>query len=346
MGPDLKTLGVAIGRASSYRMLAGTGGIGSGLAFDLEGGHTLGREESRAARLRPSRDFCKLHIISHYVAVLLGPGFTVLPVGAVGADGPGREARALMAEAGMDVSFVAELPGAPSLFSVCFQYPDGAGGNLTTSESASALVTPAMIAAARPRCEAFRNAGIALAAPEVPLSARLALLDIAGDLGFLRVAAVVSGEAREALGVELFRKTDLLSLNQHEARALVGAPAELPVTDLLPAVARLLTAEHPGIDIVVTAGPAGAHGFSAGRWRHVAAVPATVASTAGAGDAFLAGLIVGRVAGLPFDDSLRLAALLASAKLTSPDTIHLTLDAAGLRRHARAAGVPFPVPGP
>lgn len=343
MGSDLKALGVAIGRASPYRMLIGTGGIGSGLVFDLEGGHTLGREESRAARLRPSRDFCKLHIISHYVAVLLGPGFTVVPVGAVGADGPGRAATALMAEAGMDVSLVAERPEAPSLFSVCFLYPDGAGGNLTTSESASALVTPALVAAARPRCLPFRDAGLALAAPEVPLSTRLALLDLGGELGFFRVAAVVSGEAREALGIELFRKTDLVSLNQHEARALVGAPADLPVADLLPAVDRLLTAEQPGIEIAVTAGPGGAHGFCGGRWRHVAAVPAAVASTAGAGDAFLAGLIVGRVAGLPFDGALQLASLLASAKVTSPDTIHLTLDADGLRRHARAAGVPFPL---
>ncbi len=334
-----------MGPALKHRLLVGTGGIGSGMVFDLEGHHTLGREESRAARLRPARDFCKLHIISHYVTILLGPGFTVLPVGAIGDDDPGRAAKALMANTGMDVTHVVELAEAPTLFSVCFLYPDGAGGNLTTSESASARVTPAMIAAARARCEPFRGAGIALAAPEVPLSARLALLDLATELGYVRVASVVSGEARDALSAELFRKTDLVSINQHEARALVGAPADLPVPDLLPAVSHLLTGEQPGIRISVTTGAQGAHGFADGRWQPVPAVPApAVANTAGAGDAFLSGLIVGEALALPFPESLRFAALLASLKVASPDTIHLGLDAGSVRTRARAAGLHVPLP--
>ncbi len=36
---------------SPYRLLVGVGGIGTGVFFALDGGRTLGRNESRLARL-------------------------------------------------------------------------------------------------------------------------------------------------------------------------------------------------------------------------------------------------------------------------------------------------------
>ena len=57
------------------RRLIGIGGIGSGTFFALNGNHTLGREESRGGRFLDRRDYCKLHIISHYVRPLLGGRF-------------------------------------------------------------------------------------------------------------------------------------------------------------------------------------------------------------------------------------------------------------------------------
>ena len=96
---------------SPYRQLIGVGGIGAGLFFALEGNHTLGRNESRPARQLPVRDYCKLHIIAHYVAVLLGPGFTVLPIGKVGDDQTGERLYGEMAAAGMDLRFVEQAPG-------------------------------------------------------------------------------------------------------------------------------------------------------------------------------------------------------------------------------------------
>ncbi len=67
-------------RAFSTRMI-GTGGIGSGRFFALDGNHTLGREESRSGRFLDRRDYCKLHIVSHYVRPLLGPSFTAIAIG-------------------------------------------------------------------------------------------------------------------------------------------------------------------------------------------------------------------------------------------------------------------------
>ena len=132
-------------RPLAYERLVGVGGIGTGLFFALEGAHDLGRDESRPARLLDVRDYCKLHIVAHYPAVLLGARaegvpFHVLPVGAVGADEAGRRLRDEMSAAGMDVRFVRDVPGRPTLLSVCFQYPDGSGGNITTSDSAAATL--------------------------------------------------------------------------------------------------------------------------------------------------------------------------------------------------------------
>ena len=79
-----------------FRAMVGVGGIGSGSFFLLNGNHTLGREESRGGRFQDRRDYCKLHIISHYVKALLGPGFPVIPVGKVGDDDVGRRLLAEM----------------------------------------------------------------------------------------------------------------------------------------------------------------------------------------------------------------------------------------------------------
>ena len=76
-----------------YRAMIGVGGIGAGSFFALEGDHTLGREESRAGRFLDRRDYCKLHIVSHYVQTLLGLIFSTIPVGRVGDDDPHRPGR-------------------------------------------------------------------------------------------------------------------------------------------------------------------------------------------------------------------------------------------------------------
>jgi ribokinase len=63
----------------AYDIVVGTGGIGTGIFMALRGEHSLGREESRPAELLDRRDYCKLHIFSHYVQRLLGTEFPVVP---------------------------------------------------------------------------------------------------------------------------------------------------------------------------------------------------------------------------------------------------------------------------
>ncbi len=341
-------------RPLAYERLVGVGGIGTGLFFALEGAHDLGRDESRPARLLDVRDYCKLHIVAHYAAVLLGARaegvpFHVLPVGAVGADEAGRRLRDEMSSAGMDVRCVRDVPGRPTLLSVCFQYPDGSGGNITTSDSAAATLRPEDLEAVVPLLDART---IAVALPEVPLDTRRALLRLAGRQGALRVAALATADIEPARAAGLLADMDLLALNAHEAQALACEPLPGgPPNPFLDALRRALERAGAGTRAIVTAGRRGAWGLDAGRWSHTPALEVPVASTAGAGDALLGGALAGLAAGAPFiapgpepterrdrpfESALDLGVLLASFAVTSPHTIHPDASPASLAAFARA----------
>jgi len=351
------TAGVRPGRPLPYRRIVGVGGIGTGLFFALEGAHDLGRDESRPARLLDVRDYCKLHIVAHYAAVLLGARasgvpFHVVPVGAVGADENGRRLRDEMSAAGMDVRFVREVRGRATLLSVCFQYPDGSGGNITTTESAAAALDAADLDRVAPLLDAHT---IALALPEVPLDVRHALLRLAEDRGSLRVAALASTEIGPARDCGLLGNADLLALNAHEAAALAHEPFPDGAAALfLDAVRASLDRARPGTRAVVSGGRRGAWGLDAGHWTHTPALEVEVASTAGAGDALLGGTLAALAAGAPFtvpgpdrgdlrdrplDSALDLGVLLASLAVTSRHTIHPGASTDALAGFARARGL-------
>jgi len=347
-----------LGEGAPYRRLVGVGGIGAGMFFALEGNHDLGRNESRPGRLLDVRDYCKLHIVAHYPAVLLGARadggpFHVLPVGKIGADEAGRRLRAEMEGAGMDVRFVDVVPGRPTMLSVCFQYPDGSGGNVTTVDSAGALVGERDVDLAE---RWLSPDTIALAAPEVPLAVRAHLLRRAGARGALRVASLARAEVEEARETGFLALVDVLALNQDEAAALAGAPfaPEAP-EPFLRRLADVVLAFQPRVRLVVTAGARGAFAFEGAEWTHAPALPVAVASTAGAGDALLGGIVAGLAAGLPFTGTDRRALLaerplesafdvgvfVAGFKVTSPHTIPPDLSPATLLAFARKHGLAF-----
>ena len=346
-----------LGESARYERLVGVGGIGTGLFFALEGSHDLGRNESRPGRLLDVRDYCKLHIIAHYPAVLLGARgetgpFHVLPVGKVGEDEIGRRLRAEMEAAGMDVRLVEPEPGHPTLLSVCFQYPDGSGGNITTVDSAAAHLASPDVDRAQPW---LSPRTIALAAPEVPLAVRAHLLRRAGEKGALRAASLATAEVAEARATALLSIVDVLAVNEDEAASLVGEP--WPAGDpgrFLDSCAALLRESQPHMRLIVTAGPHGAFGFDGSQWSHVPALSVPIASTAGAGDALLGTLLAGLAAGLPFmaasresltrrplQSALDLASLAAAFKVTSPHTIPPGFTLEALVAFAREHGVAF-----
>jgi len=340
-----------------FRRLVGVGGIGTGMFFALEGNHDLGRNESRPGRLLDVRDYCKLHIVAQYPTVLLGARedrgpFHVVPVGKVGIDEVGLRLRAEMDRAGMDVRFVDAVPGRPTLLSVCFQYPDGSGGNVTTVDSAAALVSERDVDLVE---RWLSPTAIALAVPEVPLPVRRHLLRRATERGALRVASLTTVEIEEVRETGFLALLDLVSMNEDEASALAGAPfpsgAPEPFLERLRGV---VTAFCAGVRVVVTVGARGAFAFDGAAWAHVPSWPVAVVNTAGAGDALLGGVLAGLAAGLPFvpagdsraslagrplSSALELGALVAAFKVTSPHTIPPDLSLDALLAFAREHGV-------
>jgi ribokinase len=310
-----------------FQALIGTGGIGSGMFFTLDGNCTLGREESRSGRFLEQRDYCKLHIICHYLKVLLGRNFPVIPVSKVGEDEVGRKLLAEMKETGLDLRFVQTDPDRPTMFSMCFLYPDGSGGNLTAANSACGQLEADFIWTAGPAFKQYAGCGLALAVPEVPLLTRKMFLEIAREQYFFTAASFTSVEITPALEMDLLSQVDLLSINLDEAATLVHrSVSEGSVQSILSAAFDRFQNIHPGMSVMITGGKRGSWCNDGGQVHAQPALPVRVVSTAGAGDAFLAGVLCGITVGLTLPQSQELGTLVAGCSVTSPHTIHPALD--------------------
>ena len=328
-----------------YQALIGTGGIGSGIFAALKGNQTLGREESRAVHFLDRRDYCKLHIISHYFKVLMGPDFPTILVGKVGDDPVGQRLLGEMQQTGLDIRYVEVAPGSETLFSVCFLYPDGSGGNLTSEDSACAHVEAANVMRSEPDFARYAGHGIALAAPEVPLPARYELLRLATRYGFWRAASFVSAEIQEALAAGLFDMLDLVALNVDEAAALSGLDAEsTPAEAVVNAAVDRLSRAYPRLMLSLTAGKQGSWSWDGRSLRHLEAYPAQLVGSAGAGDAHLAGIMAGWAAGMPLTCAQELGGLAAALSIQSPHTIAPEVDRAALWQYVQARAVPVSQP--
>lgn len=325
-----------------YSALIGTGGIGWGMFFALNGNHTLGREESRSGRLLERKDYCKLHIISHYVRALMGSEFRTLPIGMVGNDDAGLRLWAEMKEAGLDLRYVRTDPERPTLFSICLLYPDSSGGNLTVDDSASSHVTPEMVRSADADLAANAQKGIALAAPEVPLAARAELLELATRYRLLRAASFTTEEIPIALESGLLAQVDLVAINTDEAARLAGlSGGKLPAIEVVQAALERLRGIQPAIWATITSGSRGSWSWDGRELTHCPAHKVIVASTAGAGDAHFAGVLAGVAAGLPLAQAQELGSLVAALSVTSYHTINKEIDRDSLRNLAER--LPSPV---
>jgi len=346
-----------IDESSRCQQLLGVGGLGTGIFFALEGNQTLGRNESRPGELLNVRDYCKLHIVIHYVAKLLGgQGFRVFPVGKVGDDQAGQFVLKEMNEAGIDTRFVEALADKPTLFSVCFQYPDGAGGNITTNNSAAAELSERDLA----KTEDVLAAGprtIALSVPEVSLEVRHEFLKLGARTGAFRAASFVSAEIAAAKRLGMFEQLDLISLNEAEAAELIGSDfsADDPGR-CMDKCMNYLRETYPHLHMVISCGRNGAYALNREVWSYCPVPQVEVASTAGAGDCLLGGILAAIAAGIPLlsarsprqslterplESALEFGVLLASYKVTSPHTIHPDASLSKLIEFAEQAKVQF-----
>lgn len=324
-----------------YDRIVGTGGIGSGIFFALHDNHTLGREESRLADLLPYKDYCKLHIILHYISILLGAQngseFETIPIGSVGNDSTGRQLLDAMQNAGMDTGSVKISPAKPTLFSICYQYPDHSGGNITTAASASSDVSVDDISVFFDNHDKDGTREIVLAAPEVPVETRLKLLEIGRDRGSLNVASLLSGEVQHFITGNVFSYIDLLFINLDEAKKIAGVEEDSEPEVAIFTAIRIISEINVSITVFVTCGAAGVYCYSQKQLQFFPSMSVPVISTAGAGDAFLSATLAGICCGLPLlknaDESdvmstaTELGILVAALSICTGDSINHEITA-------------------
>ncbi|NIT61532.1 MAG: hypothetical protein GWN00_36630 [Aliifodinibius sp.] len=272
---------------------------------------------------------------------MLGKDFQVIPVGKVGNDDVGNKLLNEMEEAGFIMDYIEQSANDQTLFSFCFIYPDGSGGNMTTDDSACSKVDSVFITKAEPKFTQFFGQGIALAAPEVPIDGRAKLLDYATKSNFFRVASFTSEEIRNAVHSGLLGHVDLLGINLDEAAAAVGmSVSDHTPKSIVEQAVKTFAKVNPKILLSVTKGKDGSWSWDGSTLTHVPVFQVQVQNTAGAGDAHLAGLIVGLVAGLSMQEAHQLAALAAASSVESPHTINKETDKKSLRIIAdRSKGV-------
>ena len=238
---------------------------------------------------------------------------------------------------GIDTRLVQATQDAPTLFSVCFQYPDGAGGNITTSNSAASALSKSDADGIADLLKSGGKQVIALAVPEVAARSAPALPAI-GHAG-----RSLSGCIFRACGnwtCETSGSISKCSTSCHSTKPKqenLSAPHFL-CTDQDAFVVKcqgFLRRSCPNLRMVVSLGKDGAYGVTSDSWNYCPAPDVEVASTAGAGDALLGGIIAALAAGIPFlqaessewtpapiETALELGVLLASYKCLSPHTIH------------------------
>ena len=325
-----------------YEGIIGTGGIGTGIFFRLNGNHTLGREESRSGYFLDVKDYCKQHIILHYVKVLLGD-FPVIPVGRVGDDTYGNVLMDEMRDTGFVMDYVEKLSDISTLFSFCFSYDDGSGGNLTTDNSASSLVDIDVIHTVEREIEKLGTKGIMMAAPEVPFETRKYFIEFGKQKGLFCTASFTTEEIPLAIESGVLAGIDLLAVNIDEAAAVTGSlwEDEYDIVPLIEQTVQKLLQYNEHMLISVTAGKKGSWCWTGQNLNHFPAIETTVESTAGAGDSFFSGLLCGKVLGLNMVESQQLATLIAGHSVQSPHTINKETDRCSLKKFMESSGLSF-----
>jgi ribokinase len=147
---------------------------------------------------------------------------------------------------------------------------------------------------------------------------------------------------RQVVEDDSLRRADLLGINLDEAAAAVGiSPEDKDLEAIVQTAVHTLSSQNNSSYISITAGRKGSWSWDGASLVHIAALPVSVVSTAGAGDAHLAGIIAGLTAGLPLAEAQELGTLTAALSVTSPHTINPEIDRDTLKEFAAAIRAPI-----
>jgi ribokinase len=227
----------------------------------------------------------------------------------VGKDERGRRAMGSLQAAGVDTRWVVEVDG-PTDVGFLILPPSKIPAITTAFDRARDLDTQKIQDAAT----AIQSASVVVCQLEAPQEAATSAFRIARDA---RIRTVLNPAPAQALEDELLSLTDLLIPNEHEAASLIGVEARPH------ALAAQLASRHPHLDVVVTAGAAGA--YVAARGRDVEHIPAPsvedVVDATGAGDAFIGAFVYRLREGDDLADAARFAVGVASFSVRHLGTI-------------------------
>jgi ribokinase len=226
--------------------------------------------------------------------------------GAVGTDEFGRFLLDALSAGGVDASRVARLPSTASGMSVAISDASGDYGAVIVS-GANLLVDPTNFT----EPGLWQDARALILQNEMPDAINISAARAARTAGAM---VCLNAAPYRPLSADLAALVDLLVVNAIEAEELGG----LAVTDLASAAAaaEVLTRQFPSV--VVTAGGDGVAGMRRGEDPVVLpALPVTLVSTHGAGDAFVGALVTALAAGNSFAECLRTANVAAATHVST-----------------------------
>jgi ribokinase len=231
-------------------------------------------------------------------------GGDVTFLGAYGNDSFGHAARDRLAKEGVRINHFQQVTDAPS--GVALILVDGVTRDnlIAVAKSANESVDAAMITAAR---SAFEVADVVISQLEIKDEAVHAVAEICSESG---KQFILNPAPTRPLSNALYKRINVLVVNEHEARSLSGAEDIDAAVDWF---------EKQGCRaVVVTLGAAGAKfaSFAEGKRGSVPATKVVPVDTTGAGDCFVGWLGVGIAEGLSLENAVQRAVKAASLKTT------------------------------
>ncbi len=228
-------------------------------------------------------------------------GHPVFMVGNVGEDAFGSQLRKGLRSAGVDISYVATVPG-PSGMALITTAADGEN-SIVVITGANGLLTPASLDKAKPL---LRNAGFLLAQLEIPLETVEYLADFAQQH---QIPLMLDPAPARELPATLLRKVEWLTPNESETGILLKSTIDRDDDASIAAAADQLLARGPR-NLVLKLGARGCLLAERDHYKHfVSGFQVETVDTTAAGDAFNAAFAIGLLGKKP----ARLSALFACA---------------------------------
>ncbi|MET8863035.1 ribokinase [Nonomuraea sp. NPDC004580] len=222
-------------------------------------------------------------------------GGEVAFLGAVGDDGFGAEMRATLADAGVDVRGLRQVPGPSGIAHIVVD--DSGGNSIIVVPGANGTVT----GPSGSDLAAIASSQALLLQLELPMEA------VVGAAQAARVSAVhvyLTPAPAQPLPAELLEAVTTIVPNEHEAAAITGVSDP---DDALDALLDLVP------EVVITLGSEGAlYGARSGERHRVSAVKVNAVDTTAAGDTFVGALAVARSEGMAVPRALEFASAAAA----------------------------------